>query len=961
MLLWLAVTLPPPAAPLRSLDQEPDPSLPWAWSPRTPRTHALSDQQTDTSVVSLAHTDTASGKASHRDLPTYAALSLDPRADLPAAFTVCSAISTEANLKGNFPFFTLLAEDDSQLVSAMLYSSSAEDQRSTFYLFFADSAVPSSASMPLVFPHQWSRTCLALDTASGRLVWVVDGELVEERIVESLSGRPANLTGRLLLGAARTAAGWGSYSHRVSELAVHASALSQARMEALTRPGVAECLTPGDYLAWEAADWQLVGRATLERVAGDEPCAPEPRVNVYMAKFSSMAACMQHCRKLKGRAPSVVDAEDWSVLQTFIEQELYGRGHSQELWLAISDEAEEGVWRDHYTGEVMRHPGPFTGSGPNGGARENCAVQISATSWVDWFCDATFVKCTCSRTVRPYLRLRGLCPQSALDSLFLPRNRREDMRKLVYVSNLETQIEYNETQSKWILTMSKETAIGSSEASLPSFGLGKHVWTLEKDSYACGKGEPYTMQLKLTGCTEGEFTCSDGQCIRMEERCDQIPDCGDRSDEEDCRLLMLEESYNKKVPPITTVSTTDRTIIPVPVNISIVLMKIVSLQEVSHTIEFQFGIRLEWNENRALFHNLKPDNSLNAMSDSDIGQLWLPYVVYDNTDMKEAVQLQEGVVDTTMTVTKQGNFTRSGLDVLDEIEIFQGGDNKVTMNQMYTKRFQCEYLLHRYPFDIQKCAIEMNVRALDLKTVMLNPNDIMMNEKKELTMYIINEWKLVYRDEDNKKKGIKMEIVLKRRITNELLTTYLPSALLILITYATTFFRTYYFEATVTVNLTTMLVMTTIFIAVMDKLPSTAYIKMVDVWLIFGQLIPFIEVVLVTLMEYLRGVVAEAVGSATINHHGQERVVPLGKDTPQSPVQVEVQNINKLGCLQAFQDDSVADQLRTIARIETFGKHSWKTIYKTLLISEEKIIPAFIVLLTLSYAIVCALFYVEIL
>ena len=109
-------------------------------------------------------------------------------------------------------------------------------------------------------------------------------------------------------------------------------------------------------------------------------------------------------------------------------------------------------------------------------------------------------------------------------------------------------------------------------------------------------------------------------------------------------------------------------------------------------------------------------------------------------------------------------------------------------------------------------------------------------------------------------------------------------ALLILSTYATTFFRTYYFEATVTVNLTTMLVMTTIFIAVMDKLPSTAYIKMVDVWLIFGQLIPFIEVVLVTLMEYLRGRVAE--GSVTINHHGQERVVPTGKAG--SPVQVSL-------------------------------------------------------------------------
>ena len=65
-------------------------------------------------------------------------------------------------------------------------------------------------------------------------------------------------------------------------------------------------------------------------------------------------------------------------------------------------------------------------------------------------------------------------------------------------------------------------------------------------------------------------------------------------------------------------------------------------------------------------------------------------------------------------------------------------------------------------------------------------------------------------------------------------------------------------------NLTTMLVMTTIFIAVMDKLPSTAYIKMIDIWLIFGQLIPFARVVITTLMEQLR----EGQMDRLVNHHG---------------------------------------------------------------------------------------------
>ena len=118
-----------------------------------------------------------------------------------------------------------------------------------------------------------------------------------------------------------------------------------------------------------------------------------------------------------------------------------------------------------------------------------------------------------------------------------------------------------------------------------------------------------------------------------------------------------------------------------------------------------------------------------------------------------------------------------------------------------------------------------------------------------------------------------MEVVFKRRITNEVLTTYLPSILLILITYATTFFKPYFFEAALTVNLTIMLVMTTIFISVMEKLPPTAYVKMVDIWLIFGQLIPFMEVCLLTIMESCRS------GIVKINDHGTPRTITQQNNT----------------------------------------------------------------------------------
>ena len=143
--------------------------------------------------------------------------------------------------------------------------------------------------------------------------------------------------------------------------------------------------------------------------------------------------------------------------------------------------------------------------------------------------------------------------------------------------------------------------------------------------------------------------------------------------------------------------------VPVSVSVSLALLKIIELREENHVIELQFEISLEWYENRARYHNLKRDVALNQLSQEEVEKLWIPYLVYDNTDMKEAVRLFEDV-RTIVTVTREGNFSRTPLEIVEEIEIFKGEENKLTLNQTYTKVFQCTYLLQRYPFDTQVCA-----------------------------------------------------------------------------------------------------------------------------------------------------------------------------------------------------------------------------------------------------------------
>ena len=107
-----------------------------------------------------------------------------------------------------------------------------------------------------------------------------------------------------------------------------------------------------------------------------------------------------------------------------------------------------------------------------------------------------------------------------------------------------------------------------------------------------------------------------------------LPDCRDKSDENNCKILTVESSYNMRVPPITSA---DGTFKPVSVNVDIALNKIVSIDEVNHKIEFQFEISLKWRENRATYLNLKETQAMNPLISTDIGALWLPYVIYKNT------------------------------------------------------------------------------------------------------------------------------------------------------------------------------------------------------------------------------------------------------------------------------------------------------------------------------------------
>ena len=319
--------------------------------------------------------------------------------------------------------------------------------------------------------------------------------------------------------------------------------------------------------------------------------------------------------------PSTVTLDEWErLLDQFIQRDIWNQNLGvTSFFLSLTDAKDEGNWTDYYTGQPIQCEGAFIPGEPNGEQRQNCAFpQSMGTGWFDYYCESYF-GCLCDNRPNFYVRLRGLnCTSSAIDTLFIPKNSAKDITKFMFMGKHGTRVEQDE--KGWKISVHGTNLTGITEATGVSFALGKNEWTMEGDP-GCNDGKSFTLPLKLTGCEDGKFTCDDGQCVDMEERCDQLPQCKDESDERECKILVLKKGYNKNVPPIISLGGKKGR---VNVSISIDLLKLVDIDEADYTIEIQFEITLAWKENRATYYNLKVDEILNALTQTDIAELWLP-------------------------------------------------------------------------------------------------------------------------------------------------------------------------------------------------------------------------------------------------------------------------------------------------------------------------------------------------
>ena len=111
--------------------------------------------------------------------------------------------------------------------------------------------------------------------------------------------------------------------------------------------------------------------------------------------------------------------------------------------------------------------------------------------------------------------------------------------------------------------------------------------------------------------------------------------------------------------------------------------------------------------------------------------------------------------------------------------------------------------------------------------------------------------KVMYNNTNATQNEIYVYIKLRRKLSHHIFNTYIPTFCLAMIAGFTLFIDESHFEATIMVALTSMLVIYTLHQSILTNLPHTSYMKMVDVWLFGGLIIPFVIISILVILDYL--------------------------------------------------------------------------------------------------------------
>ena len=202
------------------------------------------------------------------------------------------------------------------------------------------------------------------------------------------------------------------------------------------------------------------------------------------------------------------------------------------------------------------------------------------------------------------------------------------------------------------------------------------------------------------------------------------------------------------------------------------------------------------------------------------------------------------------------------------IEIYKGSKNPIKAELFLRARFLCNFqsIDEDYPFGIDNCNFYIYLKDNQNGVVKLKLKQSLTDfGPSTVSAFRIVGWKAAEGHLAAKEylKAISVEVTLKLRFFSIFMVTYLPTILMNVINQATNYITggiitfTYFtylifrnnisdskYDLVYTINITSMMVLASIYLSVSTSLPSTPTIKPVEIWLLFNLFYPFLVMII---------------------------------------------------------------------------------------------------------------------
>ena len=335
-------------------------------------------------------------------------------------------------------------------------------------------------------------------------------------------------------------------------------------------------------------------------------------------------------------------------------------------------------------------------------------------------------------------------------------------------------------------------------ASKDSLLLGPNLWNFYNDSKACSLESSYSQTVTLTTCSDEEYTCDDGNCVDMEKICDGKTECQDGSDENTCFMMVYPLGFHKSLTPPPEDG--ERNLV---INVSVTIHNILDIDEVDGEFVTKITIQRDWFDSRLTYRNVKEDFLLNVLYPETRAALWRPTAVFHNIASEEKYKKSDlaELWSVQFDMNNKFSYTRDSSQT-NNVLMFKGSEHKQVLKTQYTVEFMCDFDMRWYPFDTQVCGMDLYSSSA---FSVFNPKSVNFSGPKVLAQYFVKSFKLCSKILEDQ-KGISVVIVLGRPLLSNILTIFIPTAILILISHVSKVFEEDHLEMVVMVSLTVILV-----------------------------------------------------------------------------------------------------------------------------------------------------------